>query len=289
MARIVSAPGPRAAPDRAGLAARRVYAADRTGLAACKTKGDAALALALLAAGSRRWKSLDSALYAAQPVFTRAFLPSFVELVSGTPWLSKRIARLRAIATGSDSLLPPPHPLAWVAAAFVPYLAPRTAWPSRLAALALWGVCLLLALLALERLLADTDWLARLETPLEMRVVTFGGPTGVTGPSPASSASPLGAGGRAADPYAYAAVDEDLQRIGEVARTRHQRHGGIPCELGRLDALKLHFPGSRYALSCDEPLVYTLIETGEFEPGRAAHLRAYNWMEGRIVPSTQKP
>jgi hypothetical protein len=68
--------------------------------------------------------------------------------------------------------------------------------------------------------------------------------------------------GVGSDPNAYAAVDADLARIGEIARFRHRRDGGIPCELGRLEALELNFPASRYALSCDEPVIYTPIETG---------------------------
>lgn len=264
----------------------RVYAADRVGLAACKTKADAALALALLAAGSRRWKSLDIAQYAAQPVATRAFLPSFIELVSGTPWLSKRVARLRAIATGSETLLPSPHPLAWFAAAFVPYLAPRAALPARLVALVLWIVLLVLGAHAGQHLLVESGWLERLESRFVDRIVELGRPFS-TG-TPALPPAPAPAISGSSDQDAYASVDADFLRIGEVARARHKRHGGIPCELGELDALRLNFPAGRYALSCDEPVIYTMIETGEFEPGRPAHLRAYNWKEGRIVRWTQK-
>ncbi len=266
----------------------QVYTADRLGLAACKNKADAALALALLAAGSRRWKSLDIAQYAAQPVAMRAFLPSFVELVSGTPWLSKRVARLRAIATGSETLLPSPHPLAWIAAAFVPYLAPRAALPARFVALVLWIILLVLGVHTGQRLLVENDWLEKLEGRFVNRIVDLGRSFSIgSSASPLASApAPLVPGG--SDQDAYASVDADFLRIGEVARSRHRRLGGIPCEIGNLEALKLNFPASRYALSCDEPVIYTMIETGEFEPGRPAHLRAYNWKEGRIVPWTQK-
>lgn len=265
----------------------RVYTADRIALAACKTKADAALALALLAAGSRRWKSLDIAQYAAQPLATRAFLPSFVELVSATPWLSKRVAQLRAIATGSETLLPSPHPLAWFAAAFVPYLAPRAALPVRLVALVLWIVLLVFGAHAAQRWLAEGGWLEKLESRFVDRIVELGrlSADGTPASPPALPVAPVPGG---SDPNAYAAVDADLLRIGEAARARHRRHGGIPCELGKLEALKLNFPPGRYALSCDEPVIYTMIEAGEFEPGRPAHLRAYNWKEGRIVPWTQK-
>lgn len=268
-----------------GPAYRRaqVYTADRAGLAACKNKGDAALALALLAGGSRRFKSLDIAGYAAGAFALGAFLPSFVELVSGRPPLPKRVAHLRAAATQSELLLPRRHALAWLTALFVPYLAPRAALVSRLLAAMLWAVLAVLAVHTGQRLLAQSGLIEMLESRFVDKVVR-------PWPSPAAPALPPTAPAPETvetKTDAYARLDADLKRIGDLALARQRRHGGIPCELGDLSGLRLNFPARRYALSCDEPMVYTMVETGEFEPGRSTHLRAYHWKEGRIIPWRQ--
>jgi hypothetical protein len=268
-----------------GPAYRRaqVYTADRAGLAACKNKGDAALALALLAGGSRRFKSLDIAGYAAGSFALGAFLPSFMELASGRPPLPKRVAHLRSTATQSELLLPRRHPLAWLAALFVPYLAPRAALVMRLVAAMLWAVLVVLAVHAGQRLLAQSGLIEMLESRFVDKVVRPRPAPSAPAPPPAAPA-PAAVGART---DAYARLDADLKRIGDLALARQRRYGGIPCELGGLGGLRLNFPPGRYALSCDEPVVYTMVETGEFEPGRGAHLRAYHWKEGRIIPWVQ--
>jgi hypothetical protein len=83
----------------------------------------------------------------------------------------------------------------------------------------------------------------------------------------------------------YGRLDKDLRRLGDVALNRYRKLAGIPCEVGNIAALDLFFRPSRYAFSCDEPVVYTVIEPGEFEPGRAAHLRSYNWKENKFTTS----
>lgn len=266
-----------------GPAYRRaqVYTADRAGLAACKNKGDAALALALLAGGSRRFKSLDIAGYAARSLALGAFLSSFMELVSGTPPLPKRVMHLRSAATQSELLLPRRHLLAWLAALLVPYLAPRTASVMRLVAAALWALLVVLAVHAGQRLLAQSGLIEMLESRFVDKIIWLRPAPSEPAPLPAAAPAPP----PEAKTDAYARLDADLKRIGDLALARQRRHGGIPCELGDLGGLSLNFPPGRYALSCDEPVVYTLVETGEFEPGRGAHLRAYHWKEGRIIPS----
>lgn len=124
-------------------------------------------------------------------------------------------------------------------------------------ALELWCALIVLTALAGVRLAAESARSTRLEDRFAAKLAAPGDMS-VLAPAPWQQDTP----GVGSDPNAYAAVDADLARIGEIARFRHRRDGGIPCELGRLEALELNFPASRYALSCDEPVIYTPIETG---------------------------
>ena len=70
-----------------------------------------------------------------------------------------------------------------------------------------------------------------------------------------------------------------------IAAERSAKLGGIACEVGPIQNLRLHYRAERYAFSCDEPLVYTVIEAGEFEPGRPSFLHNYNWRLKRFSPA----
>jgi hypothetical protein len=259
----------------------RTYTCDRYGLEACKAKADAALALALLTSGSRRWKSLNVMQFAQQGAATGGFLMSLMELVSTTPYLSKRIAHLRAIATQGDSFIPRRHPLAYAAALFLPYLAPRSPGGARRLLVALfWPVVLALGGDLGYQQLARSGVLELVESRFEDKAA----PPAPAAPSPAPPPATEPAPPKTA-PDAYAPVDTDLKLLGNIALARSKKHGGIPCEVGNVAALKLNLLPGRYAYSCDEPVVYTAIEAGEFEAGKGPHLRTYNWKEGRIVPT----
>lgn len=257
----------------------KIYTYDRYGIAACRARVDAALALALLAVGSRRWKSFSVAQYGEQSrrgdiAFT------FFELTSSVPYLSRRSAHLRGVATGTGDAKRR-HPLAWVGAALVPGIGPLTAG----------AVIRMLFVFGWIGLLAIAGWygyqqLARagLIEPLESRFENKTVPVAPTRESTTRAPVPPPAVAIAAD--AYEQLDKDLRRLGDVALNRFRKLGGIPCEVGTIPAaLDLHFRASRYAFSCDEPTVYTVVEPSEFEAGRAAHLRSYNWKEKKFVTS----
>lgn len=255
------------------------HAADRAGLAACRAKADAALALAYVAAGSRRWKSLSLLDFAAQSGKTNEFLASLMELVSGKPWLSRRIGRLHANATGNRDLLGTRHPLAHAIALLVPRLAlaePGAAL--RLVMVGLWGAMAALGLYAIVLVQRD---MAPAPAAAEPRVAASG--AAATGGSQ---------GGPTSAVIAYNVLyrlDVDLRRLGTLAASRKQKLGGNPCEVGKIEALDLNYSAKRYAFSCDEPLVYTAIEAGEFEPGRPGYLRIYNWQDGKFVEPSAAP
>lgn len=269
----------------------QVYMRDRHGFAACKTKADAAFALAMVAAGDRRWKSLSIPDFAAQSAHKRLFSMSFAELISARPWLSKRMANLRALSTSSDHLVAQRNPLAYVAALFTPYVGWRQrGLVPRLLVISLWILALSHALWAGERLLIESGLLSD-RFALGNRLVKFNqstrAPAKVTPPNhpPVTKLSPSNNSG------AYRRLEDDLRLLGRYARQRQQRQGGIPCEIGNIQALSLNYPAARYAFSCDEPKVYTIVERGEFEPGKPSHIRTYDWKSRQIIlgPSAPEP
>ena len=70
------------------------YTCDNYGRACCSDVRDAELALAAIAAGARRWETLNLPAYVGQVAGTGGFWMSFHELVADYPWLVKRVARL---------------------------------------------------------------------------------------------------------------------------------------------------------------------------------------------------
>ena len=271
------------------FARTQVYVRDLHGLHACKTRADAAFALAMVAAGDRRWKSLSIPDFAAQSAHKRLFSMSYAELISAEPWLSKRMANLRAISTSSDHLVAQRNPLAYVAALLTPYVGWRyRGMTLRLAVIALWVLGLSHSIWAGERLLIQHGYLSTGLFSERLHKLNLGSaknePRNLSrGQLPVTKLSPRKkSGGETEKSPAlkgnpYRKLEDDLRLLGRYARDRQQRQGGIPCEIGNIRALSLNYPADRYAFSCDEPKVYTIVERGEFEPGKASHIRTYNW------------
>lgn len=90
---------------------------DRHGLACCKSAEGAARALAALAAGVDRWKTLDVAAYIKQSSHSSGFWMSFHELTAGYPWLTKRAARVMDV----NAKMPKRNFFSYILAAFVPF------------------------------------------------------------------------------------------------------------------------------------------------------------------------
>ncbi|HBH26098.1 MAG TPA: hypothetical protein DDX54_01685 [Rhodospirillaceae bacterium] len=93
------------------------YTCDLHGLACCPDRGAAMRAMAALAVGGRRWKTLDMGAYLDQVEATGGFWMSFHEVVGDYPWLTKRIARL-----DGQKAVPRRSPGAWALGLFVPRL-----------------------------------------------------------------------------------------------------------------------------------------------------------------------
>ncbi|WP_313707040.1 M48 family metalloprotease [Massilia sp.] len=98
----------------------REYTCDRHGLAACEQPINAEFGMAALAAGGKRWRTMNKSAYIEQSRETEGFWMSFHELVGDYPWLVKRMAAVRALAAGQEVQQPRRHWLAALMALFVP-------------------------------------------------------------------------------------------------------------------------------------------------------------------------
>jgi Zn-dependent protease with chaperone function/type II secretory pathway pseudopilin PulG len=100
----------------------REYTCDRHGLSVCDDPASAQLGLAALAAGGKRWRTINQERYTSQTRHSSGFWMSLHELISDYPWLTKRIAAIRALADGEEASPPRRHPFAWILALFIPRL-----------------------------------------------------------------------------------------------------------------------------------------------------------------------
>ncbi|MEN9656597.1 MAG: hypothetical protein RL571_62 [Pseudomonadota bacterium] len=95
----------------------REYSCDQYGLACSSNKQSAVHALAVLAAGSTRWKTLNTQAYIAQTKDTDGFWMAVNELTADYPWLCKRVAR---IEKGEETVFPRRNIFAWLISATIP-------------------------------------------------------------------------------------------------------------------------------------------------------------------------
>lgn len=105
-----------------GSALRRAeeYTCDRYGVACCQSADDIQAAIAAIAAGDTRWKTINVDSYLHQISETSGFWMSFNELTSDYPWLTKRMATALALSKGEKIKHPRRHGLAWLLSLFIP-------------------------------------------------------------------------------------------------------------------------------------------------------------------------
>jgi len=126
----------------------REYTCDMHGLACCSSPEVAARGLGALAAGGRRWKSMDLGRYAAQSGASSGFWMSFHELVSSYPWLVKRMARV--LPPDPAAAVPGRNAFAWILALFVPRIGMGGSAGSLLVVVAIIGILAAIALPAYQ-------------------------------------------------------------------------------------------------------------------------------------------
>lgn len=98
----------------------REYTCDRHGLAVCENPEDAQYGLVALAAGKRRWKSVDLEDFSASAATRPGFWMSLHELVGDYPWLNKRQAWLRALPDRRKPRLGGRNPFAYAISLLLP-------------------------------------------------------------------------------------------------------------------------------------------------------------------------
>ena len=106
----------------AGYSRAREYTCDLHGLACCAEMEDAQRAVAVLAAGTKRWVNMDINAYREQLPETGGFWMSLHELIGDYPWLVKRMEHITAVGEKRPSGSPRRNPFAWFLALFVPRL-----------------------------------------------------------------------------------------------------------------------------------------------------------------------
>src|SRR6266853_470566 len=126
----------------------REYTCDMHGLACCRSPEVAARGLGALAAGGRRWRSMDLGKYAGQSGASSGFWMSFHELVSSYPWLVKRMARI--LPPGPTAAVPGRNAFAWILALFVPRIGMGGSAGSLLVVVAIIGILAAIALPAYQ-------------------------------------------------------------------------------------------------------------------------------------------
>ena len=140
-----------------GFAYRRAqeYTCDLHGLACCADVEDAQRALVVLAAGKRRWKTLNFNAFGEQLKMTGGFWMSFHELISDYPWLVKRVEHVTAVAAGREYRRPSRNIFAWPIALFVPRAGSGASGASGLVMIAIVGILAAIAIPAYQ------DYIAR--------------------------------------------------------------------------------------------------------------------------------
>jgi Zn-dependent protease with chaperone function len=126
----------------------REYTCDLHGLVCCRSPEVAARGLGALAAGGRRWSSMDLGKYAGQSASTSGFWMSFHELVSSYPWLVKRMARI--LPSEQAPKVPGRNAFAWLLALFIPRLGLAGGGGSLLVTVAMVGILVAVALPAYQ-------------------------------------------------------------------------------------------------------------------------------------------
>lgn len=105
-----------------GTALKRAeeYTCDRYGVACCASEDDIKAALAAIAAGDTKWKSINIDAYLKQISCTNEFWMSFNEVTSDYPWLTKRMATSLALSRGEEIKHPRRNGFAWFLSCFIP-------------------------------------------------------------------------------------------------------------------------------------------------------------------------
>lgn len=154
-----------------GPALRRAeeYTCDRYGVACCQSPDDIKAALAAIAAGDTRWKTINIDAYIGQVSVTNGFWMSLNELTGDYPWLTKRMATAVALSEGREISHPRRSPLAWFFALFVPRLGAGGGMASLVVMVAMVGILAAVAIPQYQDYVERTRFQGAYSTALEVQ------------------------------------------------------------------------------------------------------------------------
>lgn len=119
---------------------------DRHGAACSTSPQHAAHALSAIAAGERRWRTINLGAFGEQVKSSSGFWMSYHELTSGYPWTSKRVQRV----LNPETVMPARSKWAFVIAAFVPNVGRLSGSFGPLIAVAVIGILAAIAIPAYQ-------------------------------------------------------------------------------------------------------------------------------------------
>lgn len=159
-----------------GTAYRRAqeYTCDRYGAACCESDDDVLAAIAAIAAGNTRWKSISKDAYLEQIAITNGFWMSFNEITGDYPWLTKRMDAALAYREKREISHPRRHSFAWILAMFIPRFGAGGA-VSMLVTIAMIGVLAAVAIPAYQdyTIRASNQVAYQASVPLQDQVVAY--------------------------------------------------------------------------------------------------------------------
>lgn len=126
------------------------YTCDLYGHAICNEAGSAQAGLAALAAGSKRWRTINTKSYTEQIRETSGFWMSLYELVSDYPWLTKRLHAMNAAAGNTPTKQPSRSLLAGIIALFIPRMGLGGSLPGLMVMVAMIGILAAIAIPAYQ-------------------------------------------------------------------------------------------------------------------------------------------
>lgn len=155
-----------------GSALRRSeeYTCDRYGVVCCESEDDIKAAIAAIAAGDSRWKTLNIDAYLKQVADTSGFWMSFNELTSDYPWLTKRMATAIAVKRDEKPKHPRRHGFAWLLSAFIPRIGGGSGGAvSLLITIAIIGILASVAVPAYKDYIEKTQYLMSYNTAASIK------------------------------------------------------------------------------------------------------------------------
>jgi Zn-dependent protease with chaperone function/type II secretory pathway pseudopilin PulG len=152
-----------------GLRRAEEYTCDRYGAACCDSDAEIKAAIAAIAAGDTRWKSINIDAYLKQINATSGFWMSLNELTSDYPWLTKRMATAISAKNNQPIKHPRRNILAWLLALFIPRLGTGGGASSLIVVIAMVGILASVAVPQYQNYIEKARLVSAYQSVLELK------------------------------------------------------------------------------------------------------------------------